>query len=339
VATPIRTCTLALLLATGAALPAAAQDNFYHQKTVKFVVTYAPGGSYDIYARLVSAHLGRHIPGNPSFNVQHMPGAGGLNGTMHLYANAARDGTEIAILPRDIAINQMLRPQQARYDARRFNWIGTISSYAGVMFVASRTGVTTAADLRRIPVVAGSWGPTTETYITPVLLNALAGTKFKVVTGYRGGPEVDLAVERGEVDGRMSSWTLLKTQRAQWLKDKFVVMPFQSGIKSHPELKGIPLVSELATTDEGRRILEFQNSDAGIGWSVVAPPDVPATRVAVLRAAFDKTMSDPEFLAEAKKRGYEINPGTGRDLEAIVSRTLATPPEALARLKQILATP
>jgi tripartite-type tricarboxylate transporter receptor subunit TctC len=332
-------CALAVLLGAGLVAPVAAQDNFYNQKTVKFVVTYAPGGSYDIYARLVSAHLGRHIPGNPTFTVQHMPGAGGLNGTMHLYENAARDGTEIAILPRDIAINQMLRPQQARYDARRFNWIGTISTYAGVMFIASRTGVKTAADLRRIPVVAGSWGPTTETYITPALLNALAGTKFKIVTGYRGGPEVDLAVERGEVDGRMSSWTLLKTQRAQWLKDKFVVTPFQSGIKSHPELKGVPLVSELATSEEGRRILEFQNSDAGIGWSVVAPPGVPTERVAVLRAAFDRTMSDPEFLAEAKKRGYEINPATGQELDAIVSRTLATPPEALARLRKILTTP
>jgi tripartite-type tricarboxylate transporter receptor subunit TctC len=332
-------CAFAILLWTVSTQHVAAQDSFYDQKTIKFVVTYAPGGSYDIYARLVSAHLGRHILGNPSVTVQHMPGAGGLNGTMHLYENAARDGTEIAILPRDIAINQMLRPQQARYDARRFNWIGTISTYAGVMFVASRTGVKTAADLRRIPVIAGSWGPTTETYITPALLNALADTKFKIVTGYRGGPEVDLAVERGEVDGRMSSWTLLKTQRAQWLKDKFVVTPFQSGIKSHPELKGIPLVSELATSEEGRRILEFQNSDAGIGWSVVAPPGVPAERVALLRAAFDRTMADAEFLADAKKRGYEINPGTGQELETIVTRTLATPAEALGRLKQILATP
>lgn len=312
--------------------------DFYNQKTIRFVVTYEPGGSYDIYARLVTAHLGRHIPGNPSFNVQYMPGAGGLIGILHLYEKAAQDGSELAILPRDVAINQMLRPEQARYDARRYSWIGTISSYAGVMFVASRTGVKTADDLRRIQVIAGSWGPTTETYMTPTLLNALAGTKFKLVTGYRGGPDVDLAVERGEVDGRMSSWTLLKTQRERWLKDKFVVIPFQAGIKSHPDLKGIPLVSELATSEEGRRILEFQNSDAGIGWSVVAPPNVPADRVAILRAAFDKTMRDPEFLAEAQKRGFEVNPATGQELESIVGRTIATPADALVRLKSILAT-
>ncbi len=329
-----------LCLAMGPVGQAAAQGkpDFYSQKTIKFVVTYEPGGSYDIYARLVATHMGRHIPGNPAVNVQYMPGAGGLIGTLHLHDNAARDGTEIAILPRDIAINQMLRPDKARYDARRFNWIGTISPYAGVMFVASRTGVKTADDLRRISVVAGSWGPTTESFILPTLLNALAGTKFKVVTGYRGGPDVDLAVERGEADSRTSSWSLLVSQRAHWLKDKFVTIPFQSGIKSHPELKGVPLVSELATSEEGRRILDFQNSDAGIGWSVVAPPNVPAERVAILRAAFDKTMADPEFLADAKKRAFEVNPATGQELEAVVARTIATPPQALVRLKDILGS-
>src|SRR5262245_21306822 len=337
----VRLAALALCCAVGSMMDRAsaqAVPDFFQQKTIRFTVTYEPGGSYDLYARLLSAHLGRHIPGNPALVVQYMPGAGGLLGILHLHEKAAQDGTEIAILPRDLAINQRLRPETARYDARRFNWIGTLSTYAGVMFVASRTGVKTAEDLRRIPVVVGSWGPTTETFITPTLLNALAGTKFKLVTGYRGGPDVDLAVERGEVDGRMASWTLLKTQRERWLKDKFVVIPFQAGIRSHPELKGIPLVSELATTEEGRRILEFQNSDAGIGWSVVAPPNVPADRVAILRAAFDKTMRDPEFIAEAQKRGYEINPSSGQDLESIVGRTIATPAEALVRLKNILAT-
>jgi tripartite-type tricarboxylate transporter receptor subunit TctC len=335
----IRAFTLSLCAALAWPERSAAQSGgeFFAQKTIRLVVTYEPGGSYDIYARLVAAHMGKHIPGNPSLNVHYMPGAGGLIGILHLHEKAARDGTEIAILPRDLAINQMLRPEQARYDARRFNWIGTISTYAGVMFVASRTGVKTADDLRRIPVIAGSWGPTTETFITPTLLNALAGTKFKVVTGYRGGPDVDLAVERGEVDGRMSSWSLLVSQRAHWLKDKFVVIPFQSGIKSHSDLKGIPLVHELATTEDGRRILEFQNSDAGIGWSVVAPPGVPAERVAILRAAFDKTVADPGFLADAKKRNFEVNPATGQELEAVVARTVATPAEALVRLKQILA--
>jgi tripartite-type tricarboxylate transporter receptor subunit TctC len=319
-------------------LPATAQTaaEVFPHKTVKFAITYEPGGSYDLYARLAATHLPRHLAGRPAMVVQYMPGAGGLLGTLHFYEKAAQDGSELAILPRDIAINQMLRPESARYDARRFNWIGTLSSYAGVMFVASRTGVKTAEDLRRIEVIAGSWGPTTETYITPTLLNALAGTKFKLVTGYRGGPDVDLAVERGEVDGRMSSWTLLKTQRAHWLANGTVTIPFQAGLKSHPELKDVPLIASLALTEEGRRIFEFQNSDAGIGWSVVAPPNVPAERVAALRAAFDRMVVDPEFLADAGKRGLEITPASGRELDEIVARTIATPASALVTLKKLV---
>jgi hypothetical protein len=204
--------------------------------------------------------------------------------------------------------------------------------------VAARTGVKTADDLRRFPVVAGSWGQTSETFITPMLLNALAETKFRIVTGYRGGPDIDLAVERGEVDGRMASWTLLKTQRAQWLRDKFVTIPFQAGLASHPDLKDVPLIGSLARTPEGRRIFEFQNSDSGIGWSVVAPPNVPRERVALLRAAFERMKADPEFIADAQKRGLDVTPGTGEELEEIVRRTVDTPAEALAELKKLLGT-
>jgi tripartite-type tricarboxylate transporter receptor subunit TctC len=333
---------LAMLLASCAATswpaPASAQTaaEFFSQKTIKFMITYEPGGSYDLYARLATIHLPKHLPGHPAMAMQYMPGAGGLLGTLHFHDKAPQDGSELAILPRDIAINQMLRPDTARYDTRRFNWIGTLSSYAGVMFVASRTGVNSADDLRRVEVIAGSWGTTTETYITPTLLNALAGTKFKIVTGYRGGPDVDLAVERGEVDGRMSSWTLLKTQRAHWLSAGTVVIPFQAGLKSHPELAGVPLIASLALSEEGRRIFEFQNSDAGIGWSVVAPPNVPPERVALLRTAFDQMVADPDFLADAQRRGLEITPASGRELDEIVGRTIATPASALVTLKKLI---
>src|SRR5262245_884003 len=310
---------------------------FFRNRPMRFMITFEPGGSYDLYARLRATQLPKYIPGQPAITVQYHPGAGGLVGILHFAEKAAADGTEIAILPRDVAINQRLRPESAKYDARRFNWIGTLATYPGVMFVASRTGVKTAEDLRRIPVVAGSWGPTSETFITPTLLNALADTKFKIVSGYRGGPDVDLAVERGEVDGRMASWTLIKAQRAPWLRDKFVVIPFQAGITSHPELKDVPLIGTLALSEEGKRIFEFQNSDAGIGWSVVAPPNVPAERVTVLRRAFDAMVADAEFRAEAEKRGLDVTPARGEELEAIVNRTIDTPAEALVTLKKILS--
>jgi tripartite-type tricarboxylate transporter receptor subunit TctC len=266
-----------------------------------------------------------------------MPGAGGMVGTVNLYEKAARDGTQLGMVPRDLAVNQMLHPDAARYDARRFNWIGRIASYTGVMFVMSRTGVKTAADLRRIPVVVGSWGNATDSFVTPTLLDALAGTQFKIVTGYRGAADVDLAIERGEADARVASWTALKTTRGEWLSEGKIAVPFQTGLKRHPDLPQLPLMSDLATTDEGHRILEFMNSDSSIGWNVVAPPEVPQDRVAALRDAFDATMKDPDFLADAKKQQLEIVAGTGSEVEAAVARTLSTPPEAVARLEAIIA--
>jgi len=311
-------------------------EDFFKGKTLRFTVVYEPGGTYDLYSRLLIAHLSKHIPGNPTIVIQYMPGAGGMVGTVNLYEKAARDGTQLGMLPRDIAINQMLHPEEARYDAKRFNWIGRISSYTGVMFVTSRTGVKTADDLRRVNVVIGAWGNTTDSYVTPTLLNALAGTRFKIITGYRGAADVDLAIERGEADARVASWTALKTTRGEWLNDGKVVVPFQTGLKRHPDLPELPLISDLATTDEGRRILEFMNSDSSVGWNVVVPPEVPADRVALLRGAFDATMSDPEFLADAQKLKLEIVPGRGDDVQKAVERTLATPPEAIAKLTALI---
>jgi tripartite-type tricarboxylate transporter receptor subunit TctC len=332
--------SLALSASIGWASPSSADTaaDFFKGRSIRFTVVYEPGGTYDLYSRLVATHLPKYIPGNPSIVVQYMPGAGGLVGTLNLYEKAAADGSVLGMVPRDLAINQMLHPEDARYDARKFRWLGSIAGYTGAMFVATRTGVKSAEDLHRIEVVVGSWGNTTESYITPKLLNALAGMKFRVVTGYRGAPDVDLAVERGEVDSRVSSWTALKTQRAQWLSEGKVTVPFQTGLKRHPDLPQLPLVTDLATDEQGRRILEFMNADSGIGWSVIAPPNIPEDRLAVLRQAFQKMVTDREFLAEARLRGLEIVPSSGEEVEATVARTLATPPQALATLKQIIGS-
>jgi tripartite-type tricarboxylate transporter receptor subunit TctC len=318
------------------AQPAQSAADFFKDKSLRFTVVYEPGGTYDLYSRLFIAHLPKHIPGKPSVVIQYMPGAGGLTGTVNLYEKALRDGTMLGMLPRDIAVNQMLHPDAARYDAKRFSWIGRIASYTGVLLVMSRTGVKTADDLRRIDVVAGSWGNTTDSFVTPTLLNALAGTRFKIVTGYRGAADVDLAIERGEADARVASWTALKTTRGEWLRDGKIVVPFQTGLQRHADLPDLPLISDLASNDDGRRILEFMNSDSSVGWNVVAPPEVPAERVAVLRDAFDATMADPDLLAEAQKLGLEIVPGRGDEVEKVVAHTLATPPELVARLTNIV---
>jgi tripartite-type tricarboxylate transporter receptor subunit TctC len=332
----IRLCSLGcLLLASQGARAQPAQD-FFKGKAMHFTVVYEPGGTYDIYSRLVITHMPRHIPGEPTMVVQYMPGAGGMVGTVNLHGRAPQDGTQLGMLPRDIAINQMLHPEEARYDARHFSWIGRVASYTGVVFVNTSTGVKVADDLKRLPVTIGSWGMTTDSYVTPALLNALAGTKFKIVTGYRGASDVDLAVERNEVDARVSSWTAVKTTRGAWLSEGKIVVPLQTGLKRHPEIPQLPLVTELATSDDGRRILEFMNSDSSIGWNVVAPPNVPADRVALLRKAFAETMQDPQFLADAARLGLEIIPGRGEDMQEVVARTLATPPEAIKQVKAIL---
>jgi tripartite-type tricarboxylate transporter receptor subunit TctC len=336
-----RSCIGALLaICIGVASIASAQaqsvEEFFKGKSLRFTVVYEPGGTYDLYSRLLIMHLPKHIPGNPAIVVQYMPGAGGMVGTVNLYEKAARDGTQLGMLPRDIAVNQMLHPQVVRYDAKRFNWIGRIASYTGVMFVMSRTGVTTADDLRRNEVVVGSWGNTTDSFVTPTLLNALAGTRFKIVTGYRGAADVDLAIERGEADARVASWTALKTTRGEWLKDGRIVVPFQTGLKRHADLPDLPLISDLAASDDGRRILEFMNSDSSVGWNAMVPPDVPADRVAALRNAFDATMRDAEFLADAQRQRLEIASGRGDEVQQVVERTLATSPDLVARLAAII---
>ncbi len=333
-------CCLVLAVCFGFVPVARAQaqpaEEFFKGKTLRFTVVYEPGGTYDLYSRLLIMHLPKHIPGNPAVVIQYMPGAGGMVGTVNLYDKAARDGTQLGMLPRDIAVNQMLHPESARYDAKRFSWIGRVASYTGVMLVMSRTGVKTADDLRHGQVVAGSWGNTTDSFVTPTLLNALAGTHFKIVTGYRGAADVDLAIERGEADARVASWTALKTTRGEWLKDGRIVVPFQTGLKRHADLPDLPLIGDLATGDDGRRILEFMNSDSSVGWNVIAPPEVPQDRVAALRSAFDATVRDPDFLADAQKQGLEIVPGSGDEVQHVVERTLATPLDLVARVAAIV---
>ena len=335
-----RCAAIILALWLGSAFHASADTvgDFYRQKTINFITVYSPGGTYDLYSRLVATHLPRFIPGNPKIIVQYMPGAGGLTGAIHLASQAPQDGTEIGMLAREIAVNQVLQVSSAPLDAQKFQWIGSVSSYAGVIQVAGRTGVKTADDLRRFPVVIGSWGFETSSYTIPVLLNALAGTKFKVVTGYRGAAEVDLAIEKGEVDGRISSWSNLKLKNAAQIDEGKIVVVMQSGLKRHPDLPKVPLVSELATTQQGRRILEFIDSDSAIGWSVTAPPGVPADRVAVLRHAFDQMVVDPAFIADVRARRLDLVPSTGQEIDALIKRTLSTPQTDIAYMRSLLET-
>ena len=293
-------------------------EDFYRGKTVTFTVVYGAGGTYDLYSRLVAQYMPAFIPGKPTMVVKYMPGAGGLTGSHYLYNKALRDGSEMGMVPREIVLQQMMQPQSVKLDSSKYQWIGSISSYSGVMFVAGRTGVKTIDDARRKQVIAGSWGKGTDSFTVPTVLNAVASTKFKIVQGYRGAADTDLAIERGEVDARISSWAALRTHYERQIAEGKIALLFQTGVKPNADLQNLPLLKDLATTAQGKRILAFMDSASGIGWSVTAPPGVPAERVAVLRSAFDKMVADPAFLAEAKKRKLEIIPSTGQELAKLV---------------------
>lgn len=326
----------AMIAGWSAAASADAVEDFYRGKTVTFTVVYGAGGTYDLYSRLVAQYLPTFIPGKPTIVVKYMPGASGLTGSHYLYGKAARDGSELGMVPREIVVQQILRPDQVKLDASKFQWIGSIASYSGVIFVAGRTGVKTIEDARKKQVINGSWGKGTESYTIPTVLNALAGTKFKIVQGYRGAADTDLAIERGEVDARISSWAALRNHYEKQIADGKIVVLCQTGVKPNPELPNVPLLKDLATTAQGKRILAFMDSASGIGWSVTAPPGVPAARIAALRSAFEKMVADPAFLAEAKKRKLEIQPSTGQEVTRLVAETLAIPKEDLATAKKLM---
>jgi len=335
----LRGCILAVGVAAAGWPAVAAADpveDFYRGKTVTFTVVYGAGGTYDLYSRLVAQYMPAFIPGKPTMIVKYMPGAGGLTGSHYLYGKAARDGSEVGMVPREVVVQQIMRPEQVKLDSSKFQWIGSIASYSGVIFVAGRTGVKTIDDARRKQVIAGSWGKGTESYTIPTVLNALAGTKFKIVQGYRGAADTDLAIERGEVDSRISSWAALRNHFEPQIADGRIVVLCQTGVKPNAELPKVPLLKDLATTPQGKRILAFMDSASGIGWSVTAPPGVPAERVAALRSAFDKMVADPAFLAEAKKRKLEIMPSTGQEVAKLVAETLSIPKDDLAMAKKLM---
>jgi tripartite-type tricarboxylate transporter receptor subunit TctC len=334
----IMTGVLAVTIAAASGAVAHAADavaDFYRGKTITFTVTYGAGGTYDLYSRLVAQHMPAFIPGKPTIVVKYMPGASGLTGSHYLYDRAARDGTEVGMVPREIVVQQILRPQSLKLDSSRLNWIGGIASYSGVMFVMTRAGVRTIEEARRKTVIAGSWGKGTESYTIPVVLNALAGTKFKIVAGYRGAADTDLAIERGEVDARIASWASLRRQDQKQIAAGKIALLYQTGNKPHPDLPKVPLLKDLATTPQGKNILAFLDSSSGIGWSVTAPPGVPPDRVAALRRAFDRTVADPAFRADATKRKLDVIPSTGQELTRLVKETLSIPPNDLAMAKKL----
>lgn len=330
---------VALLLA--ALSPAQAQTtdpvaNFYRGKTVRLIVGYGPGGSYDLYGRLAAEFLGRHIPGNPTVVTVNMPGAGGFKAVDYLYKVAPQDGTHLGSTPQQLAMT-LLVDDKMGIDPRRFNYLGRLVSMVDVAVAMPKSGITSFDDARRREVTVGAGQSTSTSAIYARALNAYAGSRFKIVTGYSGTAEIALAAERGEVDvnGGESLPTII-VQNPDWLQGKAVLL-YQNGLKRFAQLPQVPTMTELATSDEGRAVMGVLAGTAEVGRAILTTPGVPAERLAALRTAFQAMLKDPQFIAATEKRKLMIDGATGEQVDAITRDTMNLPKgiiEALGRVMQ-----
>jgi tripartite-type tricarboxylate transporter receptor subunit TctC len=323
---------LALLTATATAKAEPIAD-FYRGRTVNVYIGVGVGGEYDLQARLVARHIGKHIPGNPTVVPQNMTGAGGLRMVNYLYNVAPKDGTAIGMIANAFPAMQAAGIPTVQFDAARMQWLGSIAPVVETMAVWSATGVTGIDDVRHREVVAGASARGAITFIYPQMMNELLGTKFKIVTGYTGGNQINLAIERGEVEARNNSWSSWKATKPDWLKDSKIKVIAQAGPRA-ADLDA-PSVEDAARTPEERQLLELVVSGTQLGRPF-ATNEAPPDRVAALREAFASTMKDPEFLAEAAKLGFEVDPVLGEKMQKIVEKVLATPKDVAAKAKGLL---
>ena len=319
----------ALTLIGGLATSAHAQTvgDFYKGKTIELHIGYSPGGGYDVYGRILARYMGKYIPGNPQFVAKNSPGAGSLRAANWLYAAAPKDGTAMATVARGAAFDPLLGVTAAQFDGNKFNWIGSANDEVSVCVSWKDSGITTFNDMLTKELVVGGTGPTADTDQFPKVMNAVLGTKMKLVPGYPGGNDVNMAMERGEVKGRCAwSWSSVLTTKPGWLKDKQMHVLIQLALHKHPDLPNVPLIMDLAKTEEDRQIMTLVFARQTMGRPFMLPPGVPADRVAALRKAFMETMKDKEFLSDAEKGQLEITPVSGEDLQALVAKTYTTDP-------------
>jgi len=333
----------AVLIGLAGAAPAAAQsvEQFYKGKQIKFILGSAGGGGYDAYSRSITRYMGKHIPGKPGFIVQNMPGAGGLVAANYIYGVAPKDGSEIGMTGRAAAIEALINPadKSVKFEATKFNWIGTPQQETGILMVSTKTPVRTLEDLTKYELTASSTGRAAATSVYPRLLNNMFGTKFKVIEGYKSSQDGLFALERGEVTAHSSggSSSAFRNRVDPWVRDGKIIMLMQLATEKDPGYPHLPLVTELARTDAERQILELVLVQQVMGRPIMAPPNLPADRVKALRDAFDATMTDPEFLAECDKQQLEVNPVSGAKLNAMLDRVYQTPKAVVDQVAELLA--
>jgi tripartite-type tricarboxylate transporter receptor subunit TctC len=321
-----------------------AQAPFYQGKTITVIAAASAGSAYDLYARLMAQFMGKHIPGNPNFIVQNMPGAGSIIGANYIYGLAKADGSVIGAIQPSIYFNQLLRQPEVKYDWGKFTWIGSSDKSDHLLYMRADAPYKTLADVRKAkqPPKCGSTGAGTSGSYLPKLLEEVLGTKFSVVSGYQGGGEIDLAVERGELLCRALTIQAYHSREPYhtWRKTGFARILMQTGKMRDPRIADAPTIYELMddyrTPEADRRLLPLVFAASDFGRPIVAPSGMPPDRVKLLREAFLRTMRDPDLLTEAKRKNFDISPSTGDELEALAKQVMAQPPEMIARVKILM---
>ena len=340
-AATVRSCAQTVLAAASLMVlpqvsPTQAQEPFFRGKTIHVYIGFEGGGTYDYYGRMVTRFMGRHIPGAPTIIAQAMPGSGSLRAANFLFAAAPKDGTALGVITQTAALEEALRSPGAQYKAAEFNWIGRMTAILETHFTWKTSKAKTIEDARHHEILVAGTGAGSPSEGYPKLLNALAGTKFRIISGYPSSTAGMLAMERGEVDGGLTSWNTLKRTRQPWVQNKDVNILVQYAPKRHPELADVPTAVELANTPEGRAVLTFYVSGAQLGRSLVAPPGLPPDRVKVLRTAFAAMLKDRDFLAEIEKSSQEFYPAIGEEVQTLVAASANAPRAVAERAGAIL---
>jgi tripartite-type tricarboxylate transporter receptor subunit TctC len=328
--------SLALASSVLALMPAAAQGPSLAGKNVTMVIGFGPGGGYDAWGRVVARYIGKHLPGNPNVVPQNMPGGGSFNAANHIFAIAPKDGTVLAIIARDAPLGPLTGAPGARFDPLKISWIGTPTTETNICISMARAKVRTFKDLQESELIIGNTGVGTGTYSYPKALNGIFGTKFKLISGFPSSTDVFLAMERNEVDGICESLDSVISKRPDWIATKKVNVLFYGGAKPTIDLNGAPFIADLGRNADEKQALEFLYAGQGIGRPFVAPPDLPPERLKMLRDAFNATMKDKDFVADATKQKLDVEPEDGMHLEALIKKVYATPKSVVDRIGELI---
>jgi tripartite-type tricarboxylate transporter receptor subunit TctC len=336
---------LAGIVALTGALPgcrasAETVEDFYRGKSVTLIISTGPGDGVDTNGRIVAKHLVDHLPGHPAVVPKNMPGAGHVLASNYLYNEAAKDGTVIATIVGSIITHQLLDGRGVRYNASHFQWIGASDVSNLCVYVWSTTGITSLTDVMTREVLMGATGAGSGTILYPTLMNNLLGTKFKIIAGYQAAKDIDLAMQRGEVEGRAGNYlSSVKALNGDWLRDGKITMLAQIGLEREADFPDLKLLDEFTQSSETRRILQLFGAEVAVGRVFLAPPDLPHDRVAALRDAFVATMRDQAFIDDEAKAGLDVHPLSGEKIEEMVRAVDATSPETVALAKKAIEDP